>query len=90
MGWAWHFRLFWELVKDPGSHLAAAINGWEYPVSREWMVAADQYDAFVAANTHKGRPKPYPRPWRDQEKKQFGRATRPQSEIRAALAMRGH
>ena len=55
------------------------------------MVAADTYDVFVSANTKRGRKaKPYPRPWLDKGRKKYGKATRPQHEIRAALAARGH
>lgn len=91
MSWGEAWRLTGQLANDPSSHVAAALAGWDFPVSREWLAAADLYDVFVAANTKKGRkPKPYPRPWGDKTKKRFGRATRPQVEIRAALAARGH
>lgn len=50
------------LLRDPTSWLQAAVNEWEYPVSREWMVAAHSYDLLHAVNS-KNKPKPYPTPW---------------------------
>lgn len=91
MSWGEAWRLTGVLANDPSSHVAAAIAGWEYPVTREWLAAADLYDAFVASNTKKGRkPKPYPRPWPDKDQKRMGKATRSQTDIRAALVARGH
>lgn len=91
MSWGEAWRLTQQLALDTSSHVAAAVNGWEYPASRVHLVLADLYDTFVSANTKKGRKaKPYPRPWPDRNKSSFGRATRPQVEIRAALAARGH
>ena len=85
------WRVTEVLAGDPSSQVSAALNGWPNPVSREFMVAADLYDVFVAANTRKGRrPKPYPRPWLDQGRKKYGRVTRPQKEVIAALVARGH
>lgn len=62
-GEAW--RLTMELASEPSSHVGAAVAGWSHPVTWEWLVAADAYDALVAANSDpkKSRPKPYPRPW---------------------------
>lgn len=91
--WTWGelWRVTQVLAGDPSSQLAASLNGWPNPVSREFMVAADLYDVFVAANSKKGRrAKPYPRPWLDPGRKKYGRATRSQRDIRAALAARGH
>lgn len=89
MSWGESWRLTQVLASDPTSQVGAALAGWSHPVSREWLALADLYDAFVAANTRKGRGKAYPRPW-DERGKRFGRATRPQVEIRAALRARGH
>jgi hypothetical protein len=91
MSWGEVWRLTQILVTDPSSHLAASVAGWDFPVERGWLVAADMYDAFVSANTPKGRKtKPYPRPWQSKDRNRFGRATRPQHEIFAALRARGH
>ena len=64
MSWGEAWRLTHELVLDPSSHVSAAVGGWSFPVTREWIVAADSYDAFVSSKSSKGhKPKPYPRPW---------------------------
>jgi hypothetical protein len=49
-----------QLALDPASHLAAAVNGWEYPISREAIALADIFDITVAAAGGDTR---YPRPW---------------------------
>lgn len=78
------------LTTDPSSHLAAAIAGWVHPVSREWLVLADLYDLTrKAAATRRTKDQRYPRPWEAPRRTRMGRATRPQREIRAALAARG-
>lgn len=82
------------LMVDPTSHLAAAVAGWKYPMSREALIAADQFDLTVAVNTDKkrrGKSKHYPRPF---ERNTTGRRSKApeadQATIRAALAARGH
>jgi hypothetical protein len=44
------------------SWVFAAVNGWDYPVSREWIALAHTYDLHAAVNS-KQKPKPYPAPW---------------------------
>lgn len=65
MSWGEAWRLLGELMKDPSSHVAAAVAGWDHPVSREWIVAANTYDAFIQVNSDPKKPKPklHPRPW---------------------------
>ena len=89
MTWGEAWNLTRELLADTSSHVFAAVNGWTHPVAREALVLADVYDLLARAHTTKGKPKPYPRPW-DERPKRLGRATRPQRQIRAALAARGH
>ena len=89
--WGEACRLARVLTSDPSSQLAAAVNEWAYPVSRDVLALADLIDAFMQVNSKRGRrPDPYPRPWHKTKSTRMGRATRPQSEIRAALAARGH
>ena len=55
-------RLSAILRNDPSSAIAAAVEGWAYPISREAMLLADIFDIQHASKAKK-RPKPYPRPW---------------------------
>jgi hypothetical protein len=73
-GEAW--RLTGVLLADPSSHVAAAVAGWPHPVSREWMLSAHLYDAFVASKVDpkKHKAQPYPRPW-DVKPKALGAGT---------------
>jgi hypothetical protein len=86
----WETRhLVSALVCDPSSHTAAALAGWSHPWPIEAWLLADLFDLTLQANTTKRNPKRYPRP-NDEQPKTFGRATRSQRDIRAALASRGH
>lgn len=51
-----------SLLKDPGTELCAAKNGWDYPESRELQLLKDTWDLHSAINTAKGKkPIRYPR-----------------------------
>lgn len=59
----------WELARlvrilrsDPSSALTAALEGWDFPISREALALYDLFDLTVAANTDskKGKPPPHP------------------------------
>lgn len=89
MDWGEAWLLLQQVVLDPSSRLAAAVAGWEYPLSREGQIAIDHYDLAHKIAAGKKSITPYPRPWHRQRKR-FGRATRPQAEIMAALRARGH
>jgi len=89
MGWGEAWRLVQVLVQDPTSRIAAAVAGWEAPRSPEWMVLADMYDLRHQLAAQKKSITPYPRPW-DKKRSTWGKATRSQRDIRAALAARGH
>lgn len=62
MGWDEALRLIRILRSDPSSRIAAAIEDWKYPLSREAAIFADLYDLEYAKTGAKGR-KPYPRPF---------------------------
>lgn len=65
-------RLVLIIRKDPASQLAASIEGWEYPFSREQAAAADLWD-LEYAKTGSQKPARYPRPFASgQEKTQRG------------------
>lgn len=64
MGWGELLRQVTILRADPSSALAAALAGWDYPISREALAILDLYDLTMAANSdpkkrvapHTGRP----------------------------------
>lgn len=62
MGWGEAVRLTGQLALDPSSRVAVALLEWDAPRSVEWLLLADLYDAFGAANFKS--PKAYPRPFR--------------------------
>jgi len=76
------------LMTDPGTMVFAAMQGWDYPMSREAMALADLYDVAALDLTRgsKGpKPKPYPRPWRrDRQTHKYGTVIRP-DQVRAVL-----
>lgn len=80
-------RLLRVATREPSSWLYAVMHGWDYPVTRDWILAADQFDAFAASNWTKGspRPKPYPRPWKDQNTSRLGKTTLTPAEAREVL-----
>lgn len=66
------------LLRDPSSWLQAARSEWDFPVSNEWMVAANSYDLLARVNS-KQKPKPYPTPWPADGSKRIG-SKRPQNK----------
>jgi hypothetical protein len=62
------------LLSDTRSWLHAEVAGWEYPVSREWILQAQAFDLAHAAAS-KRRPKPLPRPWPENKTKMGGKKT---------------
>jgi hypothetical protein len=93
MSWREAWLLTQQLLADPSSRVFAALAGWAYAWTRESFVLADLHDLLAAAHTdrrHRNQLRPYPRPGSGQLGHRMGRAIRPQTEIRAALAARGH
>jgi len=92
--WRESYALVAELLRDPTSHLAAAVGDLEYPWPREAFILADLYDLLVAANTdrkHRSRIKPYPRPVKNGlHRRRSRRPTVDQATVRAALISMGH
>jgi hypothetical protein len=92
MGWGEALRLVRILRADPGSMLAAAIEGWDYPFPRGEAMQADLYDLQFAKTGAKNR-KPYPRPYKpdDGSKKRRGNAAgRTRAEVVEILNAHGH
>lgn len=73
-----------SLLADPRSRVAAAVAGWEYPVSREWMLLAAIHDVTIDVSAVKS-PSQYHlrRPWRNAGRPK--RKPRTMPELRAAL-----
>lgn len=55
-------RLVYLIRSDPSSALAAAIEGWDHPVSREAAILMDLWDLTAIATGTKKPPR-YERPW---------------------------
>jgi hypothetical protein len=66
------------LMRDPRSRLHAGEAGWDYPISREWLLLADLWDLQLQKAVRRGQFKPYPRPFGKQ--KLGGRRRRSVSE----------
>jgi hypothetical protein len=62
MSWAEAIRHTITLARDPSSHVCASLEGWDYPVSREWLVLKAIHDKFVASKFKKPWPV-LPAPW---------------------------
>jgi hypothetical protein len=62
MTWGETLRLVQLLRKDTTSQVAAALEGWDFPIDRAALVAMDTFDLTLMANSDskKGRPKPHP------------------------------
>lgn len=68
--------------------LAAALEGWEHPVSREALVAMDLFDLMHTVNSKK-TPKPHPgRPGKpERDKQRMGKTGgRSPEQVKAILA----
>jgi len=75
------------LLRDPSSWTQAAQARWDYPVSREWIVATHSYDLLAMVNSGKGnKPKPYPNPFPQKDVTRIGKTTRSPEEVRRLLA----
>lgn len=73
-------------MRHPDSWLQSARNGWQYPVSREWIVGAHTYDLLAQVNSAKGKkPKPYPNPFPNKDVVKTGKTERSREEVRRIL-----
>lgn len=68
------------LLRDPTSWIQAAVNDWDFPVSREWIVQAHTYDLLHAVNS-KNKPKPYPTPWVPEGTQKLGSKKQTRSNV---------
>lgn len=97
MPWDEATRITRLLTSDPASHIGASVAGWDYPVSREGLIAMDKFDLDHQIAWRQGggkgkKPDPYPRPWKtNTETRRRGNATgRTPQEVREILADFGH
>lgn len=70
------------LVSDPTSWLQAARNNWSHPIDYNWTIAAATYDLLATVNS-KRKPKPWPRPWDDNNRRKP--LKKPRKDARAIL-----
>jgi hypothetical protein len=95
MAWGEALRHVNTLTLDPSSAVAAAVAGWDYPISREAIVQADLFDlqhqiAWAQGGGKGPKPKPYPRPWHQEKRRAKPDSSLTQDEIIAALRSAGH
>lgn len=83
VSWAEVVYLVSVLIRDPSSWLQTSISGWHHPITYEWPVLASIYDLHAQVNS-KRKPKPYPRPWPENNanRKQRGK---PRADARQLL-----
>jgi hypothetical protein len=86
MPWDEAIRLAGILRADPSSMLAASMEGWKYPLSREAAAILDLFDLEHAKANRKAKPH-MGRPWADKaETRRRGNAAgRSADEIKAIL-----
>lgn len=89
MEWGEAIRLMQALALDSSTMVAAALAGWDYPVSAEALVLMNVHD--ILAGAYLKKPEFWPRPWPDKVKKRSKPdASLTQEEIIAALRKAGH
>lgn len=92
MEWGEAIRLLRVLRADPSSMLAAAIEGWDYPLDRAGWMLADLIDVQGSSKAGK-KWKAYPRPIKatNGERRRRGNAAgRTRSQVVAILREFGH
>lgn len=86
MTWGEAVRLTRVLLQDPASHVHAALAGWAFPVSREWLVAADTYHAYLALRAANPERHRLTLPWDDTgTSRRHGTASMAPEQLRAVL-----
>lgn len=98
MSWGEALRLTERLATDSSSFVAAALAGWDHPVSHGSIVLMNLFDlthqiAWAQGGGKGSKPKPYPRPWTQTDtgrRKAKPDESLTQAEIVAALRAAGH
>jgi hypothetical protein len=85
MSWGEALRLTRILNTDPSSMVAAAVAGWAFPVTREYIAAKTAADNYVMVKTAKKGSKlsVLPAPW--DVPKRRGTASMPYSQMLKVL-----
>lgn len=87
MSWREALDLVTELAGDPSSHVAAALAGWQFPASREWLALKVMADNYVAAKTSRRGAKLHQMlDPTDKPKKHVGTAAMSTTDMQAVLA----
>jgi hypothetical protein len=91
IGWGEALDLIRILRSDPASMLAAAVEGWDYPLSRTDAILADMWDLSYAKAGAKKQER-YPRPFKDPArlKRRGNAAGRTREQVIEILRAHGH
>ena len=84
MSWGEAARLLEVLRVDPSSQVHRVVNGWEFAVSREWLLGWEQHWAVVQANFSNAARLKIPRPW-DPPQVKHGTASLSVAQLRRIL-----
>lgn len=63
MDWGEALRLVKILGADPSSQIGAAVSGWEFAATWEYLAIADLIDLQRVRTKWRKKPGPYRRPW---------------------------
>ena len=73
------------LLRMPESALQAKIAGWDYPITREWVVMAHLWELTAQINS-KRKVKPYPNPFNNNSSSRMGKTDLPSSVVKKILS----
>ena len=91
MTWGEALRLIAILRADPSTALAASMEGWKHPITRESLALADLID--IQGRSKAGKKwKPYTRPWeiKGETTRRGNTAGRTRAEVVEILRQFGH
>jgi hypothetical protein len=87
MSWREAIDLTGELATDPSSHVAAAVAGWQFPASREWLALKVMADNYTSVKTSRRGAKLHQLPDpSDKPKRHVGTAAMSTTDLQAVLA----
>ncbi len=93
MSWTEAVSLTKVLLGDPSSRVGAAVQEWDYPVTKESAILMDTLDVLMLANTpdkQRHKLKPYSRPWKQADESRSAAPAVDQETVRRVLTARGH